>query len=108
MKQSTIDGINAALEHAREKHGDQWMGALPLEQRSVPGSAALLWRVTKAEEQANEMLAKEPSRMSVLMSEVGEAIYDAYRDAREPARAELLQVAAMAAQWAEDLEGDGR
>jgi hypothetical protein len=41
MKQSTIDGINAALDHAREKYGAKWIGALPLKQRGMRHGMAI-------------------------------------------------------------------
>ena len=109
MKQSTIDGINAALDHAKEKHGDQWMGALPLEQRGIVSVAEILRKMFAAENLADDALDDgECSRTSVIASEIGEALFAAYGRNHAAARAELLQVAAMAAQWAEDLEGDGR
>jgi hypothetical protein len=110
MKQATIDGINAALDYAKEKHGAKWIGELPLEQRGSEDTATLISLVAVAEKLAYDMLAERPTRTSVLMlmSEVAEASYNAYWGNRELARAALLQVAAMAAQWAEDLEGDGR
>jgi hypothetical protein len=103
-----LDDIINALELAREKHGAKWIGALPLKQRGGRDTAVLLGLTEEAACQADDMLAERPTRMSMLMSEVGEALYVAFFDSRESARTELLQVAAMAAQWAEDLDGDGR
>ena len=105
LKQSTIDGINAALAHAEAKHGDQWMGALPLEQQG-DDTIHLGARLVSLSLAADRIIHERPTRTAVLVSEAGESMLEVLRGNDFNARAELLQVAAMAAQWAQDLGGD--